>query len=154
MKKISFILPFVVFGLIVLILGCTQTPIKTAEVPTVAPTEAPVQEAAPTAAGTPITVPPQVATAPSGPQLMQVRIQNSAFEPEEIQIKVGDAITWKQMDNVPHTVTGDGGLDSPTLRDGEEYSQTFNKPGRYTYSCSIHPGMKGVVEVTTREPVE
>ena len=51
------------------------------------------------------------------------------------------------MDNAYCTVTGDG-FDSGILGQGETFSWTFNIAGTYSYSCSFHPNMTGIVIVT------
>jgi len=41
---------------------------------------------------------------------------------------------------------------TPKLGHGDRYRITFTQPGEYTYICSIHPYMKGVIRVYA--PVE
>lgn len=79
-----------------------------------------------------------------------VAIQNFAFSPETITVKVGAKVTWTNKDSAAHTVTGDSddGPASGTLAQGASYSFTFNKAGTFSYECSIHPNMKGTVIVT------
>jgi amicyanin len=78
-----------------------------------------------------------------------VNIRNFAFSPSQINIKVGDTITWTNSDTAPHTVTSDSGseLDSPTISVGQTYSHTFANTGTFDYYCTIHPSMKGKVVV-------
>lgn len=78
-----------------------------------------------------------------------VIIRGMAFSPSPILIKVGDTVTWTNMDSVSHTVTSDSGreLDSLTLSTGSTYSHTFASPGTYAYHCKIHTYMKGIVNV-------
>jgi len=80
----------------------------------------------------------------------KVAIQNFAFSPATITVKIGTTVTWTNEDSDPHTVTSkDGsGLDSPTLDKGATYQHTFTKPGHYSYLCTIHPFMLGTVMVT------
>lgn len=80
---------------------------------------------------------------PEGPQ---VEMRDLAFTPRFLEIRVGDTVTWRNADRVPHTVTGSG-LDSGQLAQGESYEFTFTEVGQYEYGCSIHPGMQGVVVV-------
>jgi amicyanin len=92
------------------------------------------------------------AAAPTGAPVAaaKVAIQNFAFSPATIMVKVGATVTWTNEDSDPHTVTSkDGsGLDSPTLDKGATYQYTFTKPGQYSYLCTIHPFMLGTVMVT------
>lgn len=75
-----------------------------------------------------------------------VTMQNFAFNPSKLQVKVGDTVTWTNQDSAPHTVTGDA-FQSAQLAAGGTYSFTFDKAGTYAYKCSIHPTMTGTVVV-------
>jgi amicyanin len=81
-----------------------------------------------------------------------VTIQNFAFSPSSITVKVGETVTWTNNDTIGHTVTSDnntsGGPDSSTINNGKTYSFTFKKAGTYGYHCTPHPYMKGTVTVT------
>jgi plastocyanin len=79
-----------------------------------------------------------------------VAIQNFAFSPATIKVKVGTKVTWTNKDSAAHTVTGDNsdGPASGTLAQDSSYSFTFSKAGTFTYACAIHPSMKGTVIVT------
>lgn len=85
----------------------------------------------------------------SGGATYSVSISGFEFSPSTKTIKVGDAITWTNMDSVRHTVTSDSGseLDSPLFGQGQSYSHTFNTVGTYTYHCTPHPNMKGTIIV-------
>jgi plastocyanin len=77
----------------------------------------------------------------------------NSYNPNPIEIKVGDTMTWINSDSSPHTVTSssnDGSItfDSDVLRRGETFSFTFDKEGQYPYSCTLHPSMVGTVVVT------
>ena len=79
----------------------------------------------------------------------QVTLQNFAFSPASVTVKVGDTVTWTNKDSAGHTVASDGGTSftSPTMATGATFSFTFTKTGTYAYHCSIHPSMKGTVVV-------
>lgn len=80
-----------------------------------------------------------------------VSIQNFAFSPASLTVKVGTTVTWTNQDSDAHTVTsqGSGGpLNSAPLNTGKSYSYTFTKPGVYSYLCTIHPFMVATVTVT------
>jgi plastocyanin len=79
-----------------------------------------------------------------------VTINNFAFMPASITVKVGTAVTWTNMDEEPHTVVdGNHGIKSPVMgNQGATFTYTFSSPGTYQYNCSIHPFMSGTVEVT------
>jgi plastocyanin len=70
----------------------------------------------------------------------------NSYNPNPIEIKVGDTVTWINNDSSPHTVTSssnDGSItfDSDVLRRGEMFSFTFDKEGQYPYLCTLHPSM-------------
>jgi plastocyanin len=41
-----------------------------------------------------------------------------------------------------------GAAISPPLQSGDTFAHTFARPGTYSYVCSIHPYMRGMVVVT------
>lgn len=77
-----------------------------------------------------------------------VTIQNMAFSPATMTIKVGDSITWTNQDLVNHTATADdNSFDTGTLSNGQSKTITFAKAGTYKYHCTIHPKMLGTIIV-------
>ena len=83
--------------------------------------------------------------APAGSNVM---IDNFDFSPMTLTVPVGQAVTWTNGDDIPHTVRAvDGSFHSKALDSGDTYSFTFAKPGVYAYFCSIHPKMLGKVIV-------
>jgi plastocyanin len=77
-----------------------------------------------------------------------VSIKNFAFAPGTIRVKVGTTVTWTNNDQDAHTVTAmDRSFSSRPLNTGDTYHYTFNKPGSYTYLCTIHPFMTATVVV-------
>ena len=90
---------------------------------------------------------PAPAAPPVGPDA--VLIQNFAFVPAALTVKVGATVTWTNQDGDPHTVVADGGqFHSPGMDSNATYSYTFATAGTYDYVCSIHPFMRGSVVVT------
>ena|SRR3989344_2427510 len=83
------------------------------------------------------------------PNSHDIVIKGFAFSPKELRIKIGDVVTWSNMDSVGHTVTSDSGseLNSDLFTNGDSYSHVFNQAGTYTYHCKPHPNMKGKVIV-------
>jgi plastocyanin len=77
-----------------------------------------------------------------------VKIDNYAFLPASITVPVGTTVTWKNLDDDPHTATADDKtFDSKGLAQGDTFSFTFTKPGTYRYHCSVHPFMKATITV-------
>jgi plastocyanin len=78
----------------------------------------------------------------------RVVLKDLAFNPASVTIAVGATVTWENQDSMNHNVIADdGSFKSPDLGSGETFSFTFQKAGTYTYSCHIHPNMKGTVVV-------
>jgi plastocyanin len=76
-------------------------------------------------------------------------IQDYAFKAPTLTVQTGTEVVWTNRDDDPHTVTADDkSFDSKGLGQGDVYRHTFTKPGVYSYHCSAHPFMKGVIVVT------
>jgi plastocyanin len=75
---------------------------------------------------------------------------SNSYNPNPIEIKVGETVTWINDNSSPHTVTSsnDSTFDSDVLRRGETFSFTFDNEGEYPYFCTLHPSMTGTVVVT------
>jgi plastocyanin len=85
---------------------------------------------------------------PSSAAERGVSIPGKLFEPERLDVLVGETVTWRNLDAVTHTVTADdGAFDSGDLAPDGAYSVTFDRPGRTTYHCAIHRFMTGEVDV-------
>lgn len=79
-----------------------------------------------------------------------VGIRDFAFGPSYRQIEVGDSVRWTQRGSTTHTVTSRAGAPeafAAELQSGETFTRLFPTPGRYAYHCTIHPEMRGVVQV-------
>jgi plastocyanin len=110
-------------------------------------------------AGTAVSSPSAPAPDASGPGMHPVTfrsaeemiaIDNFSYSPSELTVPVGTTITWINRDDVPHTVTSDGGkgpLLSTALDTDDKYSYRFSKAGEYPYFCKVHPHMTGRITV-------
>lgn len=87
--------------------------------------------------------------APNAVATKSIEIANFAFSPAVITVKVGATVTWTNKDEDAHTVAITGAAVSKPLQSGDSYAHTFGQPGTYTYRCTIHPNMRGMVVVTT-----
>ncbi|HMC43876.1 MAG TPA: cupredoxin family copper-binding protein [Caballeronia sp.] len=79
-----------------------------------------------------------------------VVIDNFSFSPAQLSVAAGSTVTWENHDDMPHTIVNDATpreFKSAPLDSGENFSQTFSKPGTYKYFCSIHPHMTGTIVV-------
>jgi len=73
--------------------------------------------------------------------------QNRAFAPPVIQVPAGTTVTWsfEAGDDEHNVVFAD--VASPTRATGT-WSRTFDAPGSYPYTRTLHGNMDGRVEVT------
>ena len=84
----------------------------------------------------------------TAPLSRTITIDNFSFMPAPITVPVGTTITWINHDDVPHTIVADDQqFKSKALDTDEKFSHTFDKPGTYSYFCSIHPKMVAKVVV-------
>ena len=68
------------------------------------------------------------------------------FQPAAVQVEAGTTVAWSFEDGrVPHNVKGDG-FASGNLTRGR-FAHTFDRPGEYRYTCTLHAGMDGRVVV-------
>ena len=77
----------------------------------------------------------------------KVMIDNFTFEPAQLTVKVGTTVTWKNHDDIPHTVVSAGKFRSKAMDTDDSYSFTFTAAGDYPYFCSLHPHMTGTIKV-------
>lgn len=93
---------------------------------------------------------PNISSPPSSSITSQVEISNFAFNPQTVNIHVGDSVSWINKDSVLHKIASDSGseLNSDSLSNGGVYTHKFTSAGTYSYHCSIHTSMKGVVVVS------
>jgi plastocyanin len=84
-----------------------------------------------------------------------------AYQPNPINVKVGQKVQWTNDDTVMHTVTQgtpgatapggfDSGLTGPNAltTKGKTFEYTFDKAGEFPYYCQLHPSMVGTVVVS------
>src|ERR671919_216321 len=82
-------------------------------------------------------------------------LTTDAYQPNPVQVGVGDTVTWTNDDAQPHTVTSgegatpDGTFDSSIMAPGATFEHTFTEAGEYPYFCLLHPNMVGTVSVSS-----
>jgi plastocyanin len=79
----------------------------------------------------------------------EVSMEGIAFNPAEVTVGVGDAVTWTNNDSVGHDVTADNFSSGEPggMAGGDTFEQTFDEAGTFDYVCTVHPGMEGSVVV-------
>ena len=95
----------------------------------------------------PATPPPGAAGAVEG-KMAKAGMRNFAFTPARLEIGVGTTVAWTNNDQMAHSVTSDdGSWDSGLIEPGATWQRAFETPGAYSFHCTPHPFMKGVVTV-------
>jgi plastocyanin len=75
-----------------------------------------------------------------------VAIEDFAYAPSTVTIRVGDTVTWTNRDALAHTATGDG-WDTGDIEAGASAAIRFDRAGTYAYLCTPHPTMTGTIVV-------
>jgi amicyanin len=79
---------------------------------------------------------------------VQVKIDNFTFTPPSLTVKAGTTVTWRNEDDIPHTIASTvRAFKSKALDTDDSFSFTFTEPGSYDYFCSLHPHMTGKIVV-------
>ena len=77
-----------------------------------------------------------------------VEIKKFAFEPKEITVAPGAKVVWINRDETPHQIkAGDGSFVSKAMDTDDRHEQVFAKEGDFSYVCTLHPFMTGIVHV-------
>jgi plastocyanin len=76
-----------------------------------------------------------------------VTIENMQFSPRTLAVHRGERIVWVNKDLFPHTVTTKGAFDSGAISAASSWTYVADRVGEYTYTCTFHPTMSGVLKV-------
>ena len=80
-----------------------------------------------------------------------VDIADFAFDPDALDVKVGDTVTFTNKDSAKHTATSDDGapeaFDTDDLAQDDSADVTFDTAGDYKYHCTIHDYMTATITV-------
>ena len=96
------------------------------------------------------------AAPPPGPIIViwVVDLEATRFNPSDITIARGNDVLWINRQPIFHTISPDdrnqpGAWRTQNIaaRTNESFSHTFDTAGTFHYSCTVHPGMTGVVRV-------
>lgn len=75
----------------------------------------------------------------------EVAVRDNAFGPQAVRVEPGEQVTWTWEGDNPHDVVFDDAR-SEVQQDGT-WQLTFDEPGTYEFTCSVHPNMQGKVVV-------
>jgi plastocyanin len=85
---------------------------------------------------------------PSDGSSSVVKMDGCTFAPTITRVPTGTEVTFINASVTPHDVTGRGNeWGSQMLDVGKTFKQRFTTAGLFPYSCSLHPGMAGIVVV-------
>ena len=77
-----------------------------------------------------------------------IEISKFAFAPKEISVAPGTTVTWTNRDETPHTISAtDKTFMSKAMDTDDHYEYTFTGEGDFSYFCTLHPFMTGIVHV-------
>lgn len=139
---------------VVVVAGCSSPPSQTAPSVTFGPDGGatpgmPGMSGKPSMSGPPTGSTASATGSPAPVAGDAVSIDNFAFVPATLTVRVGSTVTWTNHDEEPHTIAAsDGSFHSPGMDSQATYSHTFPTAGKFDYVCSIHPFMHATVVVT------
>lgn len=92
---------------------------------------------------------PGAAADKPAPSTHTVTIEAVAYSPATVTVNVGDKVVWVNKDPFPHTATSQAaGFDSKDIGASDaSWTYTATKPGEFSYLCTLHPTMTGVLRV-------
>jgi plastocyanin len=101
-------------------------------------------------ASTPASTAASTSATSGGGGEVEVKMQNIAFDPKAVTVKVGQKVKWVNEDSVDHNVTAQSGADfkSDNFGKGGSFEFTADKAGTIQYVCTVHPGMDATLTVT------
>ena len=81
-----------------------------------------------------------------------VSMKSLRFHPDHVEVTVGDSVTWRNDEGVPHDVVATSGatFQSKTFGKDGTFSYTPGKAGTIKYECTLHPGMTGTIDVVAK----
>ena len=86
--------------------------------------------------------------AAAAPADTAVVISKFSFAPKEITVAPGTKVIWTNRDDTPHSVAStDKSFASKGLDTDDKFEHTFVTVGDFSYACTLHPFMTGVVHV-------
>lgn len=92
----------------------------------------------------------------SADEAVEVTIRDFSYGPPDITVGLGGTVTWRNDGPSAHSATAqDNRFNTGLLKPGESADATFNETGTFSYLCTVHPQMKGTVNVVSvSEPAQ
>lgn len=84
----------------------------------------------------------------TGEGSVEIVMKGFQFDPKEATVKVGQTVTWRNEDEDKHDAfSEEAGLDTADIGEGDTATFQPDKAGTIEYICSLHPQMKGTLDV-------
>lgn len=80
--------------------------------------------------------------------VVHIAIEDLAFVPAEIEVKVGETIEWTNNDRIAHSATVRNGWEV-MIPAGKKATKVAEADDNVDYYCRLHPNMKGRIVVTS-----
>lgn len=80
--------------------------------------------------------------------VIEIKIKDLAFAPQQVTAHVGDTIRWVNGDFVAHTATARNGAWDVMIPANASKSVVLKTAGAVDYFCKFHPQMTGKVTVS------
>ncbi|MGH7576339.1 MAG: cupredoxin domain-containing protein [Longimicrobiales bacterium] len=80
----------------------------------------------------------------------EILMLTNTFSPDDITIDVGETVTWRNNEAIPHTITSEDDEwpnQNVPAEEGWDFTHEFEEAGTYDYECQVHNGMVGTIEV-------
>lgn len=84
-------------------------------------------------------------------QLVVIDIRGSKFVQDNVIVRPGDTVIWRNKDIVPHTATArDASWDSGLIPAGGEWQMVVSDETSPSYYCAFHPSMVAVLAISSK----
>ena len=83
----------------------------------------------------------------NAPNFVDISMVNLQFQPQSTEVAVGGTVRFTNNDNTQHNATGQGGIQTGNLNQGQSSSRVMTTAGLFSYSCTLHAGMTGSIRV-------
>ena len=70
-----------------------------------------------------------------------------AVDKLSLKVRRGDVVVWINKDPFPHTATAPKVFDSGSIAADGSWRFTARRAGVHPYICTLHPNMKGTLQV-------
>jgi plastocyanin len=85
---------------------------------------------------------------PPAPGTTEVVMRDNVFDAADITVAAGSTVRWRNAGSVEHNSTSTAGIwASGNLAPGATFARVFGEAGTFSYACTLHAGMSGIIRV-------